>query len=158
RREADSIWAADLFCDFVDLQGLAVHTINRFLQFALGLESLVVAIDAVRRIGEPDTAIGMHNDVVRRIQRLAFELLRDDGNRAIRLIARDAPAAVLARKLTPFVVERIAVAVPGRIAKRRDTTVVFDPSQLNVIGNVTPDKKSSGAVPCRPFGPHRAGM
>ena len=98
----------------------------------------------------------MHDDVVRRIQPLALELVGDDRHRAVRLVAHDAAAAVLARELPAFVVERVAVAVAGRIAERRDAAVVFDPAHLDVVRNVAPHQIAPDAVPGRPFGPQRA--
>ena len=98
----------------------------------------------------------MHHDVVRRVEPLALKLLGDHRDRAVRLVAHDAPAAVLAGELTPFVVERVAVAVAGRIAEHRDAAVVFDPAHLHVVRDVAPHQVAADAVPRRPFGPERA--
>ena len=125
-------------------------------QFRLGLEAFVVAADAVGRIGEPDAAVGMHDDVVGRVQALALELFGDHGDRAVRLVADDAAAAVLARQLPAFEIERVAVAVAGRIAEHSHAPVVFDPAHLDVVRNVAPHEISADAVPCRAFRPQRA--
>ena len=98
----------------------------------------------------------MDDDVVRRVQALALKLLGDDRHRAVRLVAHDAPAAVLARELPPFVVERVAVAVARRIAEHRHAAVVFDPAHLHVVGDVAPHQIAPDAVPRQAFGPQRA--
>src|SRR6185503_981009 len=49
------------------------------------------------RIGEVDRAVGLHDDVVRTEQALAAETVGDDGDAAVRLVARDAAGQVLGR-------------------------------------------------------------
>ena len=98
---------------------------------------------------------GMDDDVVRRVQPLALKLLGDDGHRAVRLVADDTPAAVLARELAPLVVERVAVAVARRIAEHRHAAVLLDPSHLHVVRDVAPHQVAADAVPGRAFGPQR---
>ena len=135
---------------------LAVDAIDGFLGLLLALEAFVVSADAVGRIGEPDAAVGMHDDVVRRVQALALKLLRDHGHGAVRLVAHDAASAMLAGQLAAFVIERVAVAVAGWIAEHRDAAVVFDPAHLDVVRNVAPHQVAADAVPRRPFRPQRA--
>ena len=120
--------------------------------------AFVAAADAVRRVGEPDAAVGMDDDVVRRVQAPALETVRDDRHRAGVLVARHAPAAVLAGDLAPFVVERVAVAVAGRAAEDADVAVLLQPAHLAVVRDVAPDQVASAAVPGRPFRPQRAGV
>ena len=97
----------------------------------------------------------MHDDVVRRVEPLALELVGDHGDRAVRLVAHDAAAAVLAGELAALEVEGVAVAVAGWIAKHGHATVVVDPAHLHVVGDVAPDQIAADAVPCRTFGPQR---
>ena len=61
------------------------------------------------------------------------------------LVARDAPAAVLARELPALEVERVAVAVAGRLAERRDVRVVLEEAQLAVVRDVAPDEVAADA-------------
>ena len=72
------------------------------------------------------------------------------------LVARHAPAAVLARELPALEVEGVAVAVAGRVAEGRDPVVVLDPAQLRVGRDVAPDHVAADAVPGRALGPRRA--
>ena len=59
---------------FDDLFRTLVDPVDRFFDFEAALVSLVVAKGAVSGIGEPDAAVGMHDGVVRRVERLAVEL------------------------------------------------------------------------------------
>ena len=65
---------------------------------------------------------------------------------------------MLARQLPALVVERVPVAVAGRIAERRHPSVVFDPAHLHVVGNIAPHEIAADAVPRRTFRPLRADM
>src|SRR5437762_12462666 len=82
----------------------------------------------------------MNRNVVRRIQPFSFELIRNNGDRSIRLVAHHAPSAVFARKLPALVVEGVAVAVAGRIPKYRDASIILDLSHLHVVRDITPNK------------------
>src|SRR4029077_12630612 len=96
-----------------------VDAVHGLLRLRLGALTLVVAADAVARVREPDAAVGVRRNVVRRVQALAVVALRDGSDATVVLVARDAPAAVLARQLPAREVERVAVRVAGRLAKRR---------------------------------------
>ena len=78
-------------------------------QLRVGLVALVVVKDPVRRIGEPDRAVGRHDDVIRGVEPLALEAIHDRRPRPVRLVARHAPRAVLAGKDPRVLVERVAV-------------------------------------------------
>ena len=65
---------------------------------------------------------------------------------------------MLARELTSFEIERIAVAVAGWVAEHRDMRVLFKPAHLHVVGNVAPDQITADTVPGRALGPECAGM
>ena len=157
-REAESVRRADLVGDPGDRAGRAVDAVDRQRQLLLGRMAFVTAADAVRRVGEPDAAVGVDDDIVRRVQTPALETVRDDRHRAGVLVARHAPAAVLAGDLTPRVVERVAVAVAGRAAEDADVAVLLQPAHLAVVRDVAPDQIASAAVPGRPFRPQRAGV
>ena len=86
---------------------------------------------------------------------LPWNLLGDRRHRAVALVARDPSSAVLARELTAFVVERVAVAVARRIPERRHAAVFVDPPHLHVVRDVAPHQILADAVPRRPFGPQR---
>ncbi len=92
------------------------------------------------------------------LRRLPSKLVGDDGDRAVRLIADHAAAAVFAGKLAAFEIEGVAVAVAGGIAEDGDAAVFFDPAHLDVVGDVAPDQIAADAVPGRAFRPKRAGV
>src|SRR5215510_12659135 len=98
--------------------------VDRHRQLRVGLKAFVVSSNAVKRIGEPNPAIGMYGNIVRRIQTFPLELIRDNSNCSIRLVASHAPASMLARKLAALVIERVTVAEPGGIAKYRDPSII----------------------------------
>src|SRR6516165_9998884 len=64
---------------------------------------------------------------------------------------------MLAANLPALEVERIAVAIVRRHAKNAHVTVVLEPSQLPVVGNVAPDEVAALRVPGRPLRPKRPG-
>ena len=72
----------------------AVHVAAADL--ALGAMALVVAVDAVRRIGEPHRPVGADDDVVRAVQPPAVVAVGEDGDRAVVLGAGHPAIAVLA--------------------------------------------------------------
>jgi hypothetical protein len=65
---------------------------------------------------------------------------------------------VFAGKLAAFEIERVAVAVAGRIAEGGDAAILFDPAHLDVVGDVAPDEVAADAVPRRTLGPERSGV
>ncbi len=155
-RKANAIGGAHLIGHLRHLPRLRVRPVNGFLQLLRRLVAFVIAVDPVWRIGEPHAAVRMHHQVVRRVQPLAFELVRDHGHGAVDLIAHHAPAAVFGRELPALIVERVAIAVARRIAIRRDAPVVLNPAVLHVAGDVAPHQILPGPAPRRPFGPRRS--
>src|ERR1039458_1111741 len=104
----------------LDARRLRVHAVDRLLDFLARWKAFVAAHDAVGRVGEPDAAIGMHHDIVRRIQRLAVVLVGDHGHRAVMLVAHHAAPGVLAGELAAFEIEGVPVAVARRAAEHAD--------------------------------------
>ena len=100
----------------------------------------------------------MHHDVVRRIQSLSLKFVGDDRHRPVRFISHHAAAAVLAGELASFEIERVAVAVAGRIAEDGDAAVFFDPAHLDVVRDIAPHQVTADSVPGGTFGPQRAEM
>ena len=98
-READAVGLVEVVGDEFDFAGLGIHAIHGLLQIHLALVAFVVAEDAVAGVGEPDAAVGMHHDVVGRIEVLAVVFLGDDGDAAVELVANHAVGVVLAGKL-----------------------------------------------------------
>ena len=96
-----------------------VETIDVGRQLGRRDVALVVAEDAERRIGEPDRVVGLHHDVVRRVERLAVELVDQHRDGAVVLGAGDAAAVVLAGDQPALAVAGVAVGIVRRLADRR---------------------------------------
>src|SRR5690348_15493732 len=110
--------------------------------------ALVQAI-AIRRVREPDRAVRMRHDVVRRVERLAIKGVGDDRHRAVVLPAHNAPEEVSARELPTLVIEGIAVRVIGWPAEWRDPPVFPDVAVLDVAGDIAEDEVLPLARPRR---------
>ena len=123
---------------------------------ALGLVALVIAVDAVGRIGEPDRAVGSDDDVVRAVEALALEALGEDRDRAVVLGAGDAPVAVLARDETAFAVDRVAVRIAGRRPEDAGLAGRLVEAQHAVVRDVAPDERTLRREVRGAFGPAAA--
>src|SRR6185503_6259624 len=159
RRDAVDV-RRQLALRLADARGLPDALSQRALRIARSARRIrhaFVELAAVRRIGEPIAAVGVRHHVVRRIQRLAVESIREHGDGAVVLVAHDAAQQVLARDLPALEIERVAVAVVRRRAKHRDAAIILEPAQLSVVRDVAPDEVAALARPRRPFGPQRAG-
>src|SRR5262249_18482362 len=84
--------------------------------------------------------------------------LGNDRNSSVRFVSHHAPAAMFTRELTAFEVERVPVAVSRWVSEYSHTTVFFDPSHLNIVRDIAPDKVSAHTIPGRAFGPECAEM
>ena len=65
----------------------------------------LVELAAIGRVGEPVAAVGMRHGVVGRVQPLALEVVGQHRDRAVELVAHDAPRQVLAGQLPALEVE-----------------------------------------------------
>src|SRR5262249_17464074 len=109
---------------YVHLSGAGIDSVDRLFDNHLALVAFVVSKAAVARIGEPDSSVRMYDYVVWCVERLAHPLVGQNRVAAIALVTNDSPFTVLARKLTPFPVKGVAIAVIRRVAKHADMTVV----------------------------------
>jgi len=73
RREGNAIGLDEVVDNNLDVTGFRVDAVDVVLfLLGLGLDALIVAADAVDRIGEPDRAIRSYNRIVRRVQPFEF--------------------------------------------------------------------------------------
>ena len=91
---------------------------------------------AIGRVGEPDRAIRMRHQIVRRIERFAVELIGDHRHRSVMFPAHHAAKVILRGNLPPLQIERVAVGVARRLAKWRDALVVPQETILRVANHV----------------------
>ncbi len=96
-REGKAVRLDEILDDGVDRPACRIDPVDvaRGL-LGLGLVALVIRQDAVGRIGEPDPAVGVYDDVVRRVQPFALVAVGENGDGAVRLGAGDAAAAMFA--------------------------------------------------------------
>ena len=122
-----------------------------------GTDALVIAVDAIGRIGEPDRAIRLHDEIIRGIQAFALEPVRQHGDRAVVLGAGDAARQVLAGDEAALSVHGVAVRIIRGQAEHRNRTVGFVEPHHPVVGNVGPDEIAPGREIGRAFRPAAAG-
>src|SRR5260370_13250256 len=91
----------------------------------VGFDALIIAADAVDRIGEPDRTIGGDERVVRRVQLLAIVLVGDDGDRAVEFGPGHPSAAMFASDQASFPIDGVAVRVHRRLAEYAEVTVIL---------------------------------
>ena len=92
----------------------------------------------------------MDDGVVGGVERLAVEVVGQDGGLAVVLVADDPAVAVLAGDLPALAIEGVAVGVTGRVTHHADVAVLLEPAELDVVGDVGPDQVLAHAVPGRP--------
>src|SRR5260221_3552403 len=126
-------------------------------ELALALAPLVGAEDAVGRIGEPDAAIRLDDDIVGRVEPLAAVVVGEHGDAAVRLGAGDAARAVLAGDEAALAVARIAVAVVRGLPEDAHAGTL-DELHDAVVRDVAPQESIAVGEIDRPFGPQHAAM
>ena len=91
--------------------------------------AFVVRVDAIARVGEPDAAVALDHDVVRRVEALAVVSDRPApcACRRTRCATRSG-SGVRTRRDGPEDVDRVAVAVHRRLAEHGHRAVRFRPS------------------------------
>ncbi|CAM2160147.1 hypothetical protein PT2222_70130 [Paraburkholderia tropica] len=119
---------------------------------ALGAKAFVVAENAVVGIGEPDRALRIDHEIVRRIQALAVVMRGQHGYAAVVFGARNTAPSVFAAHEPPFAVARVAVA-EIRVRAEHAHAHAGRPAHHAVVRNVAPDEHIARGKIHRPFGP-----
>src|SRR3954451_2567720 len=157
RREGEAVRAHEIVGDDADRPRPGIDAIDMAgADLALGLVALIIRVDAVGRIGEPDPAVGSYDDVVRAVEALALEAVRDHADRAVVLGAGDAPVAVLARDETAFAVDRVAVRIARRRPEHAGRAGRLVEAQHAVVRDVAPDERTLRREVGGAFGPAAA--
>ena len=119
--------------------------------------TLVVAENAERRIGKPDRVVGLHHHVVRRVERLAVELVDQHGDGAVVFGATDAATVVLAGDQPALAVAGIAVGVVRGPAEHAYPPGLLVPAHDAVVRNVAPQQATGVAEIDRALAPAHVG-
>jgi len=109
-----------------------------------GFDALVIAADAVDRIGKPDRTIRCDNGIIRRVQPFAVVFVGNDRDRAVKFRSGDASAAVFTGDQASFAIDGVAVRVHRRLAIHADMTVILRKPHDAVVGNVAEQHVASG--------------
>src|SRR5207237_8689769 len=110
---------------------------------------------------EPDRSVRLDDDVIRRVERLAFapvEAIADDGDRPVVLGAGHPPHAVLAGHEPALPVSGIAVGVVRWLAEDADRPGFFLPFEDAVVRDIAPQQRAEFTEPDRAFAPAAAGI
>src|SRR5262249_14911341 len=121
------------------------------------LVPLIVAVDAIAGIGEPDRAAGPLHDVVGAVAALAVIAAGQHGHRAIVLGAGNLPCPVLAADQSPLPVRGVAVGSAGRCPEFRGLAGELVEPQDPVVGGAAEAEIGAGREVGGPFGPAAAG-
>lgn len=124
--------------------------------FRFGLITFIVRQDAVCWVGEPDCAIGLHDDIIRGVQPLALITVGQHRAAAVEFGAGYRTAAMLAGHKPALPVARIAVGIVGWLAEHGHLAVRRQPHHA-FGGNVGEQKHLHVGKPDRPFRPLKAG-
>jgi len=110
-------------------------------------------IGSVNQIG----TVGLHHDIVRRVQPLAAEAIDQHRDRSVIFGAHHAAAAMLAGDQPTLAVAGIAVGEVRRLAEDADRAGLFLPFQDALVRDVAAQQIAAVAEPHRAFGPAQAG-
>ncbi len=159
QREGQAVGPDEVVGHDAHLAGRRVDPVDvAAVDLLLGGDALVVADDPVRRVGEPDGAVGADHHVVGAVEPPALPAVGDDRDGAVVLGAGDAPVALLAGDHPAFAVERVAVGVAGRLPERAHGAGHLVPAQHPLVGDVAPDQEAAGREVDRALRPAGAGV
>ena len=121
----------------------------------LGADVGRLAAQAVGRVGEPEGAVGLYGEVVRRVELFAVVFGGEDFGRAVVVPADDVAACVLAGDEVAVEVEEVAVG--GLDVLELGDAVFRGPLHLDRVGDVGEDEAVFRGDPDRAFGEGHAG-
>ncbi|KPW88171.1 hypothetical protein ALO79_200278 [Pseudomonas syringae pv. castaneae] len=135
---------------------VGIEAIEVGRQFGCALAPHVVTDQAERRVGEPDAVVGLHHDVIGRVQRLARKAFSQHRGAAVVLGAGDAPPAMLTDQQTTLTVAGHAIGLVRGLAKHAQAPCGLVPAHDAIVGQVGEQQESTIGEPCRAFCPAQA--
>ena len=118
--------------------------------------AFVVERDAVSRIGEPYTAIGVRGDIIGRIERFALKTVDEYGDGSVVFGAGDAPRAVFTGNQAACPVAGVTIAIIGRLTIDAEAAIAFVPAHDAIVGDVAEEHATRVSKPHRTFAPAQA--
>ena len=162
-REGDAVGAALVLDQQLEL-AVGAQAVDA-VEVELAERRLLEALEAVRRVGEVERAVGAEDSVVGAVEAAPFEAVDDHRAGAVLLEPRDAAVAVLADDQTPLGVEGqpvrrdrpqpLAVALEHRVDERA-RPVGLGPLVDGVGPHVGEEQPRLAAEPHRPLREHVA--
>jgi hypothetical protein len=153
RREAEPVRTKNAFGDDGGVSGLAVDPIDVHVDLGLRHVSFVIAEQTEDRVGEPDRTVGFHDDIVRRVQPLAFEQVHQHRDGAVIFGSNDTASAMLAGNQASLAVAGVAIREVRRLAVDTHRAGFLFPLDDALVGNVAAQEVTPVADPHRPLGP-----
>src|SRR6266542_3707797 len=129
----------------------AVHVTGADL--TVGPVALVVAVDAIAWVGEPQRAVCALDDVVGTVQPLAVPGVREHGDRPVMLGPGDPAATLLAADQAALSVDGMAVGIASGLAEDAYRASSLIPAQDPVVRDVAEDEVAPGGEVGRSLGP-----
>src|SRR5713101_8366550 len=105
-RETKPVRLEDVVRHEIRFRRLRINSVNCFLDVELTLVAFVAQQASVARIGKPYSPVGLHNQIVGRVEGLSLPFLREHSDRAVVLVTHHSAGGVLAGNLTALEIER----------------------------------------------------
>src|SRR6185312_10824821 len=119
--------------------------------------ALVVGVDAVARIGEPDRSVRMLNDIVRAVEPVFLVRGCQHRDRAVVLCSGNPTPAMLTGHESATAINGAAVAKAGRRQENVGTVAHFVVSEHPIIGAITEQHETACGVVRRSLQPSPIG-
>ena len=158
RREAQTVGPRKVIQHLSHVATRPIDPVHRVRQLLLGDAAFIVVGELERRVGEPDVAAGLADDVVGRIETLALEAVCESGDGAIVLGAADAAGhRAFAGDQATLQVACVAVGVIRGFAKHGSHTGDGVPADDAVVCHIAGQQIAPITKPHGSFHPAKAG-
>ena len=158
-REGQTVRFDKIGCHRCQSAALRIKPVNiRGADLALRAFALVIGINAIGRVGEPNRAVGFHHDIIGRVEAFALIAVGQNGDRPVMFGACDPPPQMFGADQPSLPVHRIAIGVVGGLAEHADMPIATVVTHQPVVGNVGPDQAAACLKISRPFRPAASGI
>src|SRR6185437_14498736 len=152
RRESQPVRTVEIAGRHANLPRLGREAVQRRRLLGCLTSSLVVRLDSIQRIREPDRAVRSHGHVIRCVEPSSPVCVDEPRDAAVELRAKHAAFTVGTRNQPPLTVPGLSIGKAGRSAIYRHAGTV-DPPQGSIARQVLKQKTSRIAHPNQTFEP-----